>query len=198
MSGSNLRNHRSIKLWVGQPGKLSFHQFHHNSLITEKSSSIRLKSLITIIWDAPESERMIIGMKKVFVCCPNQGALEKNTKQAVYAARIICGAGYVPIVPHLYFPKFLDDNDQHERIQGVELGVELMKVCDEIWLLGPNISAGMEYELESAKRLGIPVRMYDEQLREINPRTLILDDRVDNHFRNVVKGLKFERKVEWL
>jgi len=131
-------------------------------------------------------------MKKVFVCSPYRGDIEKNTKKAAYAARIICGCGYMPVVPHLYFPQFLDENDQHERIQGIELGIELMKDCDLIWLLGPEITAGMEYELEAAREIRIPVRMYDEQLRQINPKTLILDERVDDHFRSVVKGLKFE------
>lgn len=131
-------------------------------------------------------------MKKVFVCSPYRGDIEKNTKKAAYAAKIACGCGYMPVVPHLYFPQFLDENDESERIRGIELGIELMKGCDQIWLLEPSITSGMEYELEAAKEIHIPVRMYDEQLRQINPKTLILDERVDDHFRSVVKGLKFE------
>lgn len=131
-------------------------------------------------------------MKKIFVCSPYRGDVEKNTKKAAYAAKIICECGYMPVVPHLYFPRFMDDKDQHERIKGIELGIELMKDCDILWLLGPSITSGMEYELEVAKEIRIPVRMFDEQLRQINPKTLILDERVDDNFRRVVKGLKFE------
>lgn len=131
-------------------------------------------------------------MKKVFVCSPYRGDIEKNTKRAADSAKIICECGYIPIVPHLYFPQFLNENDQFERIRGIELGVELMKDCDLLWLLGPTITNGMEYELEAAKEICIPVRMYDEQLRQINPKNLILDERVDDHFRSIVKGLKFE------
>ena len=140
----------------------------------------------------PNAERMKNEMKKVFVCSPYRGNIEKNTKRAVFAARVICGCGHIPVVPHLYFPQFLDDKDQFERIRGIEYGIELMKECDQLWLLGPEISKGMEYELEVAKEIRIPVKMYDDQLRQINPKTLILDDRVDDHFRSVVKGLKFE------
>ena len=131
-------------------------------------------------------------MKKVFVCSPYSGDIEENTKKASHAAKIICGCGYIPIVPHLYFPQFLDDDDEVERIRGIELGIELMKDCDFIWLIGPEISAGMEYELEAAKEIGIPVKMYDEQLRSINPKTMMIDKRVDESFRSIVKGLKFE------
>lgn len=131
-------------------------------------------------------------MKKVFVCSPYSGDIEENTKKASHAAKIICGCGYIPIVPHLYFPQFLDDDDEVERIRGIELGIELMKDCDFIWLIGPEISAGMEYELEAAKGIGIIVKMYDEQLRSINPKTMMIDKRVDERFRSVVKGLKFE------
>ena len=73
-----------------------------------------------------------------------------------------------------------------------------MKDCDFIWLIGPEISAGMEYELEAAKGIGIIVKMYDEQLRSINPKTMMIDKRVDERFRSVVKGLKFEWEDEEL
>lgn len=56
----------------------------------------------------------------------------------------------------------------------------------------PEITSGMEYELEAAKTIRIPVRMYDERFRQINPKTLILDERMDGRFRSIVKGLKFE------
>jgi len=131
-------------------------------------------------------------MKKVFVCSPYCGDIEKNTKRAAFAAKILCDCGHIPVVPHLYFPNFLDENDQFERIRGIEYGIELMKDCDLLWLLGPEITSEMEYELEVAKGISIPVKMYDEQLRQINPKTLILYERVDDRFRSIVKDLKFE------
>ncbi|WP_141604606.1 DUF4406 domain-containing protein [Terrilactibacillus laevilacticus] len=131
-------------------------------------------------------------MKKVFVCSPYHGDTKKNTEKAAFAAQILSESGHMPVVPHLYFPNFLDDNDQYERIRGIELGIELMKECNLLWLLGPSITPGMEYELEVAKEIQIPVRMYDDKFKQINPKMLILDERVDDHFRSVVKGLKFE------
>lgn len=135
---------------------------------------------------------MVSAMKKVFVCSPYHGDTKKNTEKAAFAAKILSESGHMPVAPHLYFPNFLDDNDQYERIRGIELGIEQMKECNLVWLLGTSITPGMEFELEVAKEIGIPIRMYDDNFKQINPKTLILDVRVDDHFRRVVKGLKFD------
>lgn len=140
----------------------------------------------------PNAERMENEMKKIFVCSPYRGNVEKNTKRAVFAARVICSCGHIPVVPHLYFPQFLDDKDQFERIRGIEYGIELMKECDQLWLLGPEITKGMEYELEVAKEIRIPVILHDEELRRLNPKTLVLDERVDDRFLRIINGLNCE------
>ena len=131
-------------------------------------------------------------MKKIFVCSPYSGNIEKNTKRAAFAAKVICSCGDIPIVPHLYFPRFLNENDPYERIRGIECGIELMKCCNLLWLLGPEISRGMEYELVAAKEIRIPVILYDEELRRINPKTLILDERIDDRSLTILKSLDYK------
>lgn len=130
-------------------------------------------------------------MKKVFICSPYRGDIKTNTRRAKLAARIVVGCGYLPIVPHLYFPSFLDESDEHERIEGIKLGIELMKSADEIWVAGTIITAGMAFELNAAKKYRIPVRLYDEKLREIDPDTIGLDRRITADYRKAVYGLKF-------
>ena len=66
-----------------------------------------------------------------------------------------------------------------------------MKVCDEIWIFGGRISNGMAFELEKAKELGIPVRLYDDDGNRISPATMMIDDRVSEDYRNAIRGLKF-------
>lgn len=129
-------------------------------------------------------------MRKVFVCSPFRGDIEANTEKAKEVARIVVGCGYVPIVPHLYFPAFLNELDEHERIKGIKMGVELMQTVDEIWVIGTDITEGMEYELEAAKKSQIPVRLYDSEIREIDPATLRLVRRITPEYRKVVSGLK--------
>lgn len=128
-------------------------------------------------------------MKKVFVCSPFRGDVDENLKVAKFAASILVACTYIPVVPHLYFPQFLDENDPSERIKGIKMGVQLMECCDRLWLVGTKITNGMEYELEEAKRLQIPVDLYDSHLAGIDPDTLLLDDRVDEEYRRKIEGL---------
>lgn len=132
-------------------------------------------------------------MEKVFVCSPMKGDVEKNLKLAKFAARVLIGSGCIPVVPHLYFPQFLDDNDQYERIKGIKMGVELMKECDRMWIIGMTITNGMEYEINEAKKAKVPALLYDEKLRQIDPATILLDDRLDADYRRIVKGLLYYR-----
>ena len=52
-----------------------------------------------------------------------------------------------------------------ERIQGLTMGQEILKRCDEIWVYGPNISQGMKYEIETAKELG---KLSDYSMRMVS------------------------------
>lgn len=100
------------------------------------------------------------------------------------------GRGCIPIVPHLYFPTFLDEFDEHEHIEGIKMGVELMQTVDEIWVIGTVITAGMKFELKAAKKSRIPVRLYDAEIREIDPAMLRLDRRITPEYRKAIRGLK--------
>ena len=130
-------------------------------------------------------------MKKVFICSPYRGNIEKNVADAQSHARFVAFCRYCPVVPHLMFPQFLKDSKPEERILGITLGVELMKSCDEIWIFGSIITEGMAYELEQAKKLGIPVRLYSNDEYRIYPETMMIDDRLTDEFRQVVRGLQF-------
>jgi hypothetical protein len=87
----------------------------------------------------------------VFLCSKYRGDIEKNLKNARRYARMVAKCGYPVVAPHLLYPQFLDDNDATERIEGIKLGVECMKLCSQIWIFGTTISEGMEFEIEKAK-----------------------------------------------
>ena len=111
-------------------------------------------------------------MKKVFICSPYRGDVERNVALAKAHARFAARCGYCPVVPHLMYPQFLKDSDPDERILGITLGVELMKICDEVWIFGSTISNGMAFELEHASKLGIPVRLYSNDGRWSRPEPM--------------------------
>ena len=127
-------------------------------------------------------------MQQVFICSPYRGDIEHNIKVARDAGRIAAKSGYVPVIPHLMYPQFLRDDLPDERILGIQLGAELLKASDMMWLIGTKITKGMKYELEIAKKMRIPIRCYDERLDRITPDTLSIDDRVDEEFLAELNG----------
>lgn len=129
-------------------------------------------------------------MQKVFICSPYRGDIQENTKTARDFGRLAAKCGYVPVIPHLVFPQFLDDNDAEERILGITLGSELLKVCDMMWVVGSKVTKGMQFELETAKKLKLPVRLYDKSAKRIYPDTLAVDDRVNDEFLDALKGAR--------
>lgn len=94
---------------------------------------------------------------RIFICSPYRGDVEANTELACKAAREVMRQGYLPIAPHIYFTRFLDDSDELERDLGIRGGIELLKHCDFMLQVGDRVTEGMDKEIKEAKRLGIPL-----------------------------------------
>lgn len=109
-------------------------------------------------------------MKKIFVCSPYAGnpsclyLYKDHLEIARKISKVISLEGNIPIAPHLIFPQFLDDTNKKERNLGIKYGLELLKMCDEIFVYRAccGISKGMKIELEEAKKLGIPITYYQK------------------------------------
>lgn len=129
-------------------------------------------------------------MKTVFICSPYRGNVVENEKKAIAYSKQATKAGYVPLAPHLLLTRFLNDQNPDERIQGLTMGQKLLKRCDEIWVYGPTISQGMKYEIDTAKELGKPFRLFHENGQPINPYTMDIDDRVESLFAIQCSGHK--------
>lgn len=104
-------------------------------------------------------------MKKVYICsryrADDRHTVEDNIQRALSACNYAATKGYAPYAPHLYLPRCLDDNDPAERAVGMRIGQEFLKICDEVWLWGATVSAGMAAELALAKELGIPIKVFN-------------------------------------
>lgn len=117
--------------------------------------------------------------KLVYVCSPFR-ATSKDPKiqklqklshisLARWAGREVIRNGAVPIIPHLYFTQLLDDDDPKDRKKGMELGIQILPSCDELWVFTDGIiSDGMMGEIEAAALMDMPVRMFDSDGNE-NP-----------------------------
>ena len=65
----------------------------------------------------------------------------------------------LPIAPHVYCTQFLDDTNPQDRAVGMDMGISLLSMCDELWVYGiDNPSEGMKAEIAYAEEHGIPVR----------------------------------------
>ena len=96
----------------------------------------------------------------MYVCSPYRGDEERNTRLARQYARFVYDKGFLPVVPHLYFPQVLDEQKEQERMAGMEMGLSLMLQCREVWVFGEQMSEGMCREISYAVRHGIPVRYF--------------------------------------
>lgn len=110
-------------------------------------------------------------MKKVYICSPYRGDTETNIQNARKYCRAAVEMGCLPIAPHLLFPQFLDDDNPRERERGMARAMELLSICDEVWVFGiDNLSEGMEKEVNWADSKSIPVMDGFDMIGYFHPR----------------------------
>lgn len=102
----------------------------------------------------------------VFVCSPYSGDVEANERRAERYCRFVYEQKRAPFAPHLLFTRFLDDGNADDRAAGIAMGIEMLLLCGELWAFGEP-TAGMRIELETAARLGKPIRRFDDDCREV-------------------------------
>ena len=103
----------------------------------------------------------------VFICSPYQGDINTNTIRAKRYARFAVTEKVVPVIPHLMYPRFLDEDDPGERALGLEMGLVLLEKCNELWVFGDVISPGMMAEIEKAKETKMSIRYFDIQCKPV-------------------------------
>jgi hypothetical protein len=99
----------------------------------------------------------------IYVCSPLRGDIKRNISKAIGYARFVYAKGCIPLAPHIIFTQFLDDEDPGERAAGMEMGIELLRKCDELWSFGTRVSEGMAAEIAAAKTLGLKVKRFDDR-----------------------------------
>jgi len=102
----------------------------------------------------------------VYICSPLSGDVDRNVERACGYALFALSQGKCPVAPHIYFTRFMDDGDPAQRALGLSFALEWLSRCEEIWVFGEKMSAGMLRELEAADRKEIPVRYFDKACRE--------------------------------
>ena len=105
----------------------------------------------------------------VYIASPLSGDVEQNLEFARKACRFAIEQEVTPFAPHLMYTQMLDDSSPGARQLGIEMGNQMLELCDELWLCGDRISEGMANEKALAEQIGIPVRQISaEDIQEVD------------------------------
>lgn len=100
----------------------------------------------------------------IYVCSPRSGDIAANQENARRYCRSVVERGGIPLAPNLLLPQFMDE--ETERELSLLMGITLMGKCDEIWVFGNRITAGMRGEIDRVERLKKKIRRFSEELEE--------------------------------
>lgn len=103
----------------------------------------------------------------VYICSPFAGDEERNMEKARRYSRFAVRQACIPVAPHLLFPQFMDDSVPAERSISLFMGMVLLGKCEQVWVFGSTISAGMAAEIEKAEKKNMLIRYFTEELEEV-------------------------------
>lgn len=103
----------------------------------------------------------------VYICSPYAGDVKQNVNMARVYSRFAVKNTCIPLTPHLLYPQFMDDGSPAERELALFMGLVLLTKCEQVWVFGGVISAGMAVEIAKAEKKKIPVRYFTEELEEM-------------------------------
>lgn len=98
------------------------------------------------------------GGKLVYICSPLRGDIGENLVRAQSYCIIALQGGCTPIAPHLMYRDILRDDILEERERALDICLQLVGVCEEIWVFGDKITEGMRREIKEAERLEIEIK----------------------------------------
>lgn len=110
--------------------------------------------------------------KLIYICSPLRGddlhdvERNKSNTRTYCKFAVLKENGVIPIAPHIYLTQFFNDNIEKERAKGLEIGLDLLKRCSEIWVFGERVSDGMAIEITTAADMGLKIRWFDKHCTE--------------------------------
>ena len=116
--------------------------------------------------NAAKEERAKARKPCVFICSPYAGDIQNNTIKTQRYLKFAADHGAIPFAPHLLYPQILDENSAAQRELGLFFGMVWLCKCDELWVFGDTISAGMAQEIAKAKKRRMPIRYFNADCEE--------------------------------
>jgi hypothetical protein len=103
-----------------------------------------------------------MSRRVVYIAHPLSGDWAANIASAKRYVISAVRLGYAPVAPYIEIDGLLDDDSPEDRAAGIECDLAILPRCDELWLCGPRLSAGMREEMRVAVEHGIFVRYLPE------------------------------------
>ena len=124
----------------------------------------------TALENVARAEDARVHRPLVYIASPYAGETEDNISRAKGYCRFAVSKGVIPLAPHLLYPQFMDDDDEDQRILGLRFAIALLCRCDELWVFGEKVSAGMAKEIEKAEKRGMRIRRFNSKCEEVQVR----------------------------
>ena len=121
----------------------------------------------TALENVARAEDARVHRPLVYIASTYAGETEDNISRAKGYCRFAVSKGVIPLAPHLLYPQFMDDYDEDQRILGLRFAIALLCRCDELWVFGEKVSAGMAKEIEKAEKRGMRIRRFNSKCEEV-------------------------------
>jgi len=121
----------------------------------------------TALENVARAEDARVHRPLVYIASPYAGETEDNISRVKGYCRFAVSKGVIPLAPHLLYPQFMDDDDEDQRILGLRFAIALLCRCDELWVFGEKVSAGMEKEIEKAEKRGMRISRFNSKCEEV-------------------------------
>ena len=105
--------------------------------------------------------RAIRQNRFAYICSPYRDNPRVNVMRARQYCRFAVEKGRIPLAPHLYFPQFMSEAAEREKV--MQMNFELLKLCGEVWVFGEQITEGMAMEIKCARK----VRYFTTKCEEV-------------------------------
>ena len=100
----------------------------------------------------------------VYICSPYSGDVEMNTQKARRYSRFAVDQDAIPLATHLLLPQFMSETT--ERDLALFMDRVIIGRCEEMWVFGSTISAGMAAEIAKARKRNMTIRNFTEECEE--------------------------------
>lgn len=109
------------------------------------------------------------AVQRAYICSACTAPTSLEVQKNMMAARFYAWYAHENLnlfarAPHAYLPVLLSDKHPAERALALRFGLELLEQSSVVLVCGNRLSSGMRGELKRAAELGIPAKVFHDEL----------------------------------